>query len=379
MGRVLIVTGSNSGLGLGILERLIQPAHINEKKKNGRLDVLNGDGHHELDRIIMACRNVEKAESARELLYQKYPMERQYNRIEIVHVDLASPASVFKATALIKNKYHKVDVLFCNAGLCQVAGHNVMGAIWDVLTKGLSYFFVTGGCLIIQPKGVTTKEGYGYVFSANVFGHYLMIRDLESELQGGGRIIWSGSHSSFLSFFDINDFQHLNGDTPYQSSKFASDLLSLALNDRYNKNTHYIQEIRSDSNDEKNSTKKEIYSFIGTPGLVISSLSENILPAFVWIVVMPLFTFLRIFIPTLCMDVCNGAESMIHLANHPNPEKIDFTKRVDSLVGWKGTNFLTGTGGERYVEAFPLEEAKLDMSRQLLKKNGFFSFGCRKI
>lgn len=61
----------------------------------------------------------------------------------------------------------------------------------------------------------------------------VQIRELEPLLCPGGqtsRIVWTSSSNARRSAFSIEDIQHRNGTEPYSSSKYASDMLSLALN-----------------------------------------------------------------------------------------------------------------------------------------------------
>lgn len=64
------------------------------------------------------------------------------------------------------------------------------------------------------------------------------IRELEPVLCHADRttqLIWTSSSNAHRSAFNIEDVQHRMGTQPYSSSKYASDLLSLALNTHYNK------------------------------------------------------------------------------------------------------------------------------------------------
>lgn len=64
------------------------------------------------------------------------------------------------------------------------------------------------------------------------------IRELEPVLCHEGRtsqLIWTSSSNAHRSAFNIEEMQHQRGTQPYSSSKYATDLLSLALNTRYNK------------------------------------------------------------------------------------------------------------------------------------------------
>lgn len=63
------------------------------------------------------------------------------------------------------------------------------------------------------------------------------IRELEPILCHNGRrsqLIWTSSSNAHRSAFTVEDMQHKGGMQPYSSSKYATDLLSLALNTHYN-------------------------------------------------------------------------------------------------------------------------------------------------
>lgn len=69
------------------------------------------------------------------------------------------------------------------------------------------------------------------------------IRELEPVLCHAGRtsqLIWTSSSNAHRSAFNLEDMQHQRGAQPYSSSKYASDLLSLALNTHYNKQVSHI-------------------------------------------------------------------------------------------------------------------------------------------
>ncbi len=88
-GRVAVVTGANSGLGL-------------ETAK-----LLAGAGA----RVLMACRNPERADAA---------AARVGRRAEVVQLDLASLASVARAAGDVAGRTDRVDILVNNAGLMAI-------------------------------------------------------------------------------------------------------------------------------------------------------------------------------------------------------------------------------------------------------------------
>lgn len=84
-----------------------------------------------------------------------------------------------------------------------------------------------GGCRMVAraPLG-----GWGAV-SAPPF--LAQVRELEPLLGPGGspcRLIWTSSRSARKASFCLEDMQHRRGREPYSSSKYAVDLLSVALN-----------------------------------------------------------------------------------------------------------------------------------------------------
>lgn len=130
------------------------------------------------------------------------------------------------------------------------------------------------------------------------------IRELEPVLCQTGRtsqLIWTSSSNACRSAFSLEDIQHQTGSQPYSSSKYASDLLSVALNTHYNKqvdsHTHLtccVISCASDDFDDLNCpfALQGLYSSVICPGFVKSSLTYGILPsfpAFLWTLLMPLF------------------------------------------------------------------------------------------
>lgn len=63
------------------------------------------------------------------------------------------------------------------------------------------------------------------------------IRELDPLLGRGdspSQLIWTSSRSARKASFSLEDFQHSRGQEPYSSSKYALDLLSVALNRNFN-------------------------------------------------------------------------------------------------------------------------------------------------
>jgi len=93
-GRVAIVTGANSGLGFYTTKALA--------KKGAR--------------IIMACRNLERGEEARQKILRMSPAQTP----EVWHLDLASLKSVEEFSLKFKSSFKGLDLLINNAGLMAI-------------------------------------------------------------------------------------------------------------------------------------------------------------------------------------------------------------------------------------------------------------------
>lgn len=63
--------------------------------------------------VIMACRNIKKANSQRDILIKEFP----HSEIDVIELDLNSLYSIRTFTENIKNQGFKVDMLLNNAGI----------------------------------------------------------------------------------------------------------------------------------------------------------------------------------------------------------------------------------------------------------------------
>lgn len=90
-GKVVVITGANSGLGYEAAQALA------------------GKGAH----VVMACRNVEKAEAAAAQILN----EDSTASLEIIKIDLADLSSVRKFARTFSGRYHSLNILCNNAGI----------------------------------------------------------------------------------------------------------------------------------------------------------------------------------------------------------------------------------------------------------------------
>ncbi|XP_071101871.1 3-keto-steroid reductase/17-beta-hydroxysteroid dehydrogenase 7-like [Haliotis cracherodii] len=282
-GKVALVTGANAGLGLTLCERLLSE-------------------HKDL-KLCLACRNKLRAEVAQEALKLSHPDAD----ISIIIVDTSSLQSVYRAAREIKHRYSRLDLLYLNAGIMPVTGFN-----WSHFVKGLfssdCVHMLTTAKGLLKQADFTTEEGFRNIFATNLFGHFVLIRQLE-EIIGctnkpghATQVVWTSSSAALKDNFDIKDIQHKNGCDPYSSSKYATDMLSVVLNDKLN--------------------HKGIYSHSVCPGLVMTNLTNGIMPPWFWTIMWPIIMLVRFFVPSTNYETYNGCEAQMWLS-HQQPTTLD--------------------------------------------------------
>uniref|UniRef100_A0A8C7XGH3 3-keto-steroid reductase/17-beta-hydroxysteroid dehydrogenase 7 n=1 Tax=Oryzias sinensis TaxID=183150 RepID=A0A8C7XGH3_9TELE len=252
MEKVVIVTGANSGIGLALCDRLLT--------EDSQL------------RLCLACRNMQRAEAARANLLAS----RSSARIDLLHLDVGSVQSVLSAAKEIKTKYSRVDFLYLNAGIMPNPTVDIGAFFKGLFSRNAINMFATAEGLLTQQDRVNS-DGLQEVFATNLFGHFLLVRELEPLLCQPGhtsRVVWTSSSNARRSAFSIEDFQHTKGTEPYSSSKYASDLLSLALN--------------------RHKNSQGLFSSVTCPGLVMTNLTFGILPSFFWTLIMPIMWMVRV-------------------------------------------------------------------------------------
>jgi NAD(P)-dependent dehydrogenase (short-subunit alcohol dehydrogenase family) len=138
-GKVIIVTGGNSGLGFESVKALAA--------KNGEL--------------VLACRDPEKGERAKQSILS----EIKGAHIRVMALDLADLESVRRFCDLFKRDYNRLDILMNNAGVMMCPyGRTRDGFETQLGTNHLGHFALTGLLLDMLEKRpgsriVTTSSG----------------------------------------------------------------------------------------------------------------------------------------------------------------------------------------------------------------------------
>jgi NAD(P)-dependent dehydrogenase (short-subunit alcohol dehydrogenase family) len=129
-GRVALVTGANSGIGYATARALAEHGA----------------------RVIMACRDPEKARRARD----KLESELERSSLELLHLDLADLVSVRRAADEVLAGHARLDLLINNAGVMGTPYRQTAdGFELQMATNHLGHFALTG---LLLDRVVTTSR-----------------------------------------------------------------------------------------------------------------------------------------------------------------------------------------------------------------------------
>lgn len=174
-GRVAVVTGSNTGIGLEVARALA--------------------GRHAT--VVLACRNDAAAARAKAELEETVPGAD----IRTAHLDLADLSSIAECARLLRAELPRLDLLINNAGI--VAGEHrltVDGFESDFGTNFLGHFALTGRLI-----DMVTASAAGRVVTVSSLGHQrrmaaLDFEDLQSERKFGRLVTYSRSKMASTVF-----------------------------------------------------------------------------------------------------------------------------------------------------------------------------------
>ncbi|MBR6475132.1 MAG: SDR family oxidoreductase [Lachnospiraceae bacterium] len=173
-GKIAIVTGANSGMGMATVEALSDKGAT----------------------VIMLCRSEERGKEAIFKL-----TEKKERNLDLILCDLGDYESIRNFAKAVKEKYDHIDILVNNAGF-------------------------------ISLDRQETKEGLERQFGINHIGHFLLTKELLELMGKGSRIVnvASGAHKTGkIHFDDINLTKGFNVIKAYSQSKLANVLFTREL------------------------------------------------------------------------------------------------------------------------------------------------------
>jgi len=162
LNKLIVITGSNKGIGFGILKRL--------STRNPNYN------------FIMAVRNVKNGEEALDKLAQE--VQNAKDRVDIQELDVADSKSIDNFVERVSKKYEKIDALVNNAGIFAMPEGNATG--------------------IDQETGLGIGDRYDYetskwTFQTNYFGTVELTLKMLPYIAQNGKIIFLGSTYGGLS------------------------------------------------------------------------------------------------------------------------------------------------------------------------------------
>jgi len=178
-GRVALVTGANSGLGLETTRALLQSGAT----------------------VLMACRSRRKGEAARAEL-----LKLGASGVDLIDLDLSDLNSVDACCREVQSRYDRLDLLINNAGL-------------------------------MAPPRLLSKQGLEMQFAVNHLGHFALTGSLLPLMEGRdqARVVTVTSGAQYfgkMAWDDLNGEQRYDRWGAYSQSKLANVLFALNLNRR---------------------------------------------------------------------------------------------------------------------------------------------------
>lgn len=190
-GKTFLITGANSGIGFAAANALASKrAHV-----------------------IMACRNPQKAEQAKQDILETTPTAS----LDLVSLDLANLESVAQCAQHLQSKYKHIDCLINNAGLGWIDRRE-------------------------------THDGFEMAIGTNHFGHFALTSQIISLLKNApdARVVSVASLAHVwgrIHFDDIHLQQKYSQVRGYGQSKLANLMFGLELQRQFEKHNLGIKSI----------------------------------------------------------------------------------------------------------------------------------------
>lgn len=217
-GKVALITGTNSNLGLNIAFRL--------------LDKISPDENLTL---IVTSRTLPRVKEVittiKNYAVEKLPNRTGFLEFDYLLVDFTNMVSILSGYYELNKKFSHIDYVFINAAQGVYSGIDWLGACKSIAKNLLDA--VTFPTYKIQRVGVKSADGLGLVFQGNVFGPYYFIHRIMPLLKGGGRVIWISSVMAEPRFLSFDDLELIKSPEPYEGSKRLMDLVHVGVQKKW--------------------------------------------------------------------------------------------------------------------------------------------------
>ncbi|KIX05183.1 uncharacterized protein Z518_06055 [Rhinocladiella mackenziei CBS 650.93] len=237
----VLVTGANSGLGLGICCRLIDEFLAPPNSGSGSLT------------IIFTTRSKQKGSETLSVL-EKHLSRRASTKsdrqiyFQPENVELTSLLSIRSlCRKLLASDLPHLNAIVLNAGIGGWSGLNWPLTMYTVLTSirqsttwptfKLGLVGLIAQRQLPQQTPADEEPILGEVFCANTFGHYMLVHWLmplfrACSPESPGKLIWSSSIECSAHHYNPDDHQGLRSDAAYEHSKRLTDILALTADNQ---------------------------------------------------------------------------------------------------------------------------------------------------
>ncbi|KAI8626500.1 hypothetical protein F5Y19DRAFT_225348 [Xylariaceae sp. FL1651] len=265
----VLITGANSGVGLGIGQRIIDE-FLTSRSLSSHLILIptTRSKNKSRDTVLALREHLHKtAHTSKQLkayVGVNYDPQTVIARVHVlsVQLDLCNLRSIHAVADQLVNgkvtdptgviddvRIPRIDAALFNAGLGGWEGLDWLEFARQFFAVGLvqSTTFpsfkkalpaaVLDSQKLIGAEGAkstsTPPPALAEVFCANVFGHYVLAHELLPLLsranasEAPGRVVWTSSIDAGHEHLDFDDFQATRYKPPYESSKRITDLIAL--------------------------------------------------------------------------------------------------------------------------------------------------------
>ena len=204
-------------------------------------------------------------------------------KLEGVLVDLTKLITVKALAKQLLSRQQRLDAVVWNAGIAGWSGLSYWTATLDIvkdIVTATTYpeYLVCDVGLLARPQlggygsvHMFPEPGLGQVFTANVFGHYMLTHWLAPLLDADSRIVWITSISGTPETFSVEDMQGIRAQKGYESSKRLTDLLVLTAD--LPSTQPYVKSFLPEeaAKGSRNSRRPQMYNT--HPGVIATSIS----------------------------------------------------------------------------------------------------------